>query len=423
MSLLEKPSVVGLGDYLEAKVAEVSGEELSNLVYDWMGKLLLTDQVFEAGVLDSLGVLALELRVDAATAIINLNGLDGFDITAFLDEEEIRHHVAELTTSPTTPVKEKKRGGGRPPKTVLLDDEELEALVREAEQDDSLDEDVERVWGLINPEMEYKKELGRRQLLTAEEEVDLAERIQAGGEDGREAYEHLTEANLRLVVSVAKHFLGQGVDFLDLIQEGNMGLLKAVEKFDQRLGYKFSTYATWWIRQMISRAVAEKSRNIRLPVHVHEQIRRLHRVFNKLEQQLNREPTPEEIAEKLGWSEKKVKYLQKIGWDSVSLQQPVGEDGEEEFGEFIEDDRQKPVGEQVTNIVMREKIELVLSQLPSREADILRWRFGLMDGHEYTLEEVGQKFGVTRERIRQLEIQALKKLRHPMRARQLRDFL
>jgi RNA polymerase primary sigma factor len=294
----------------------------------------------------------------------------------------------------------------------------------------------------------YLKEMARVPLLSNEEEVDLAMRIERGDyaherlsksngnlrsrqraelcrlvEDGLAAREHLIKANTRLVVSIAKKYMGRGVPFLDLIQEGNLGLMKAVEKFDYHRGYRFSTYATWWIRQTITRAIADQGRTIRVPVHMSDRIRRLYKVAHQLEQNLSRKPTPEEIAEALQLDARKVQWMLRVSWRPLSLESPVGEEEDSELGAFVEDKASPTPTQSAHQNLLREKIEDVLSTLSPREARILRLRFGLHNGRAYTLEEVGQKFGLTRERIRQIEGKALRRLRHPRRARQLRDYL
>ncbi len=294
----------------------------------------------------------------------------------------------------------------------------------------------------------YLKEMARVPLLTTEQEVDLAKRLERGNladerldkagtrcqpktralltshvEDGKLARDHLIKANTRLVVSIAKKYMCRGVPFLDLIQEGNLGLMKAVEKFDYRRGYRFSTYATWWIRQTITRAIADQGRTIRVPVHMSDRIRRLYKAARKLEQDLGRKPTMEELAVELDCEPRKVQWMLKVSWQPLSLERPVGEDEDEEFGSFVEDDSVPSPVQSAFNSLLREKVEDVLATLPPREARILRLRFGLQNGRAYTLEEVGQKFGLTRERIRQIEGRALRRLRHPRRSRQLRDYL
>ncbi len=292
----------------------------------------------------------------------------------------------------------------------------------------------------------YLKEMARVPLLTLDEEVELAkslcrgreakrklrnpdlsadekERLEADIEEARQSREHLIKANTRLVVSIAKKYMGRGVPFLDLIQEGNLGLMKAVEKFDHTRGYRFSTYATWWIRQTITRAIADQGRTIRVPVHMSDRIRRLYKTARQLEQEHGRKPTPEEIAEEMDLEPRKVQWMLKVSWRPLSLERPVGEEEDSELGSFIEDESTPTPTQSAYQNLLRDKVEEVLNTLTPREARILRLRFGLQNGRSYTLEEVGQKFGLTRERIRQIEGKALRRLRHPRRSRQLRDYL
>lgn len=271
-----------------------------------------------------------------------------------------------------------------------------------------------------DPVRMYLKEIGRINLLTSDEEFEYAKRAEEGDE---EAKRMLAESNLRLVVSIAKRYVGRGMLFLDLIQEGNIGLMKAVDKFDPTKGYKFSTYATWWIRQAITRAIADQARTIRVPVHMVETINKLARVQRQLTQELNREPTDEEIAKKLGISIDKVREVYKISQDPVSLETPIGEEDDSHLGDFIKDERTMGPEEYATVEMLKEELSGVLKTLTDREEKVLRLRFGLDDGQCRTLEEVGQIFGVTRERIRQIEAKALRKLRHPSRSRKLKDFL
>ncbi|MGN1400769.1 MAG: RNA polymerase sigma factor RpoD [Bacillus sp. (in: firmicutes)] len=271
-----------------------------------------------------------------------------------------------------------------------------------------------------DPVRMYLKEIGRVDLLSGEEEIALAERIEQGDE---EAKRRLAEANLRLVVSIAKRYVGRGMLFLDLIQEGNMGLIKAVEKFDYRKGFKFSTYATWWIRQAITRAIADQARTIRIPVHMVETINKLIRVQRQLLQDLGREPTPEEIAEDMDLTPEKVREILKIAQEPVSLETPIGEEDDSHLGDFIEDQDATSPSEHAAYELLKEQLEDVLDTLTDREENVLRLRFGLDDGRTRTLEEVGKVFGVTRERIRQIEAKALRKLRHPSRSKRLKDFL
>jgi RNA polymerase primary sigma factor len=294
---------------------------------------------------------------------------------------------------------------------------------RERDQDEfSFDDDLSLPAGIkINdPVRMYLKEIGRVPLLSAEDEVDLAKRIENGDE---EAKRRLAEANLRLVVSIAKRYVGRGMLFLDLIQEGNMGLIKAVEKFDHTKGYKFSTYATWWIRQAITRAIADQARTIRIPVHMVETINKLIRVSRQLLQELGREPSPEEIAKEMDLSTEKVREIMKIAQEPVSLETPIGEEDDSHLGDFIEDQEALAPADAAAYELLKEQLEDVLDTLTEREENVLRLRFGLDDGRTRTLEEVGKVFGVTRERIRQIEAKALRKLRHPSRSKRLKDFL
>ena len=271
-----------------------------------------------------------------------------------------------------------------------------------------------------DPVRMYLKEIGRINLLTSDEEFEYAKRAEEGDEEAKRL---LAESNLRLVVSIAKRYVGRGMLFLDLIQEGNIGLMKAVDKFDPTKGYKFSTYATWWIRQAITRAIADQARTIRVPVHMVETINKLARVQRQLTQDLNREPTDEEIAKNLGISIEKVREVYKISQDPVSLETPIGEEDDSHLGDFIKDERTMGPEEYATIEMLKEELQGVLGTLTDREEKVLRLRFGLDDGQCRTLEEVGQIFGVTRERIRQIEAKALRKLRHPSRSRKLKDFL
>jgi len=294
----------------------------------------------------------------------------------------------------------------------------------------------------------YLKEMSRVPLLSVNEELDLAIRIKKGRkaredkiklagrqnitrrrrldaiiEDSQNAREHLIKANTRLVVSIAKRFMGRGVALLDLIQEGNLGLMKAVEKYDHTRGFRFSTYATWWIRQTISRAISDQARTIRVPVHMNDRIRQLYRANRDLEQQLGRQPTVEELAEQVGVPVPRVQWIMKVSWQPLSLESPVGDEEDSELGQFIEDEFSPTPMQSAYQSMLKDKLEEILSTLTPREARVLRLRFGLDDGTSYTLEEVGQKFGLTRERIRQIEGRALRQLRHPKRAKQLKDYL
>jgi RNA polymerase primary sigma factor len=300
------------------------------------------------------------------------------------------------------------------------EDEEIDVSAEGEHEEVEIDLSIPEGVGIDDPVRMYLKEIGRVPLLSAEEEVELAKRMELGDE---EAKRRLAEANLRLVVSIAKRYVGRGMLFLDLIQEGNLGLIKAVEKFDYRKGYKFSTYATWWIRQAITRAIADQARTIRIPVHMVETINKLIRVSRQLLQELGREPTPEEIATEMDISVERVREILKIAQEPVSLETPIGEEEDSHLGDFIEDEDAPAPAEAASFILLKEQLEEVLETLTHREEKVLRLRFGLDDGRARTLEEVGQEFGVTRERIRQIEAKALRKLRHPSRSRKLKDYL
>ncbi|AWB44479.1 RNA polymerase sigma factor RpoD [Paenibacillus sp. CAA11] len=301
-------------------------------------------------------------------------------------------------------------------------DDEPSALSHSESDDFRVDDDLTLPPGMkINdPVRMYLKEIGRVPLLSAKEEIELAKRIEEGDE---EAKKRLAEANLRLVVSIARRYVGRSMQFLDLIQEGNMGLIKAVEKFDYSKGYKFSTYATWWIRQAITRAIADQARTIRIPVHMVETINKLIRVSRQLLQDLGREPTPEEIAKEMDLTPEKVREIMKVAQEPVSLETPIGEENDSNLGDFIEDSDAPAPADAAAYELLKEQLEDVLDTLTEREENVLRLRFGLDDGRTRTLEEVGKEFGVTRERIRQIEAKALRKLRHPSRSKRLKDFL
>ena len=290
----------------------------------------------------------------------------------------------------------------------------------ETDADVDIDLSVPEGVALDDPVRMYLKEIGRVPLLTAEEEVDLARRMEAGDESARH---RLEEANLRLVVSIAKRYVGRGMMFLDLIQEGNLGLLKAVEKFDYSKGYKFSTYATWWIRQAITRAIADQARTIRIPVHMVEVINKLARVQRQMLQDLGREPTPEELGKELDMTPEKVIEVQKYGREPISLHTPLGEDGDSEFGDLIEDSEAVVPADAVSFTLLQEQLHSVLDTLSEREAGVVAMRFGMTDGQPKTLDEIGKVYGVTRERIRQIESKTMSKLRHPSRSQVLRDYL
>jgi RNA polymerase primary sigma factor len=322
-----------------------------------------------------------------------------------------------------------------------------EFVISDADETDEPAAQVVHAGATSDPVKDYLKQIGKVALLDAQQEVDLAKRIEAGlfaeekiissgnldpqlrrelhwiAEDGRRARNHLVEANLRLVVSVAKHYTGHGMLFLDLIQEGSLGLIRAVEKFDYTMGYKFSTYATWWIRQASSRALAEQARTIRIPVHVSEVINRLGRQQRRMLQDLGREPTPEELAKELDMTPERVVEVQTYGREPISLHTPLGEDGEREFGDLIEDSEAVVPVDAVSFTLLREQLRSVLDTLSEREAAVVSMRFGLVDGQPKTLDVIGKVYGVTRERIRQIESKTMSKLRHPSRSRALRDFL
>ena len=313
------------------------------------------------------------------------------------------------------------RISGNDEELILDDDADIEKMDDEEEIElDKIDLSVPEGVSIEDPVRMYLKEIGKVSLLTADEEIELAKRMEQGDE---EAKKRLAEANLRLVVSIAKRYVGRGMLFLDLIQEGNLGLIKAVEKFDYRKGYKFSTYATWWIRQAITRAIADQARTIRIPVHMVETINKLIRVSRQLLQELGREPTPEEIAEEMKMPVDRVREILKISQDPVSLETPIGEEEDSHLGDFIQDDNVPVPADAAAFTLLKEQLIEVLGTLTEREQKVLRLRFGLDDGRARTLEEVGKEFNVTRERIRQIEAKALRKLRHPSRSRKLKDYL
>lgn len=310
--------------------------------------------------------------------------------------------------------------------TITDDDDEPDDILLDAEDED-VDVDVEHIdlsvpdgVSIEDPVRMYLKEIGKVPLLSAEEEIELAKKLEVGDEAAKKK---LAEANLRLVVSIAKRYVGRGMLFLDLIQEGNLGLIKAVEKFDYRKGFKFSTYATWWIRQAITRAIADQARTIRIPVHMVETINKLIRVSRQLLQELGREPLPEEIAEQMDIPVERVREILKISQEPVSLETPIGEEEDSHLGDFIQDENVPVPAEAAAFTLLKEQLVEVLGTLTEREQKVLRLRFGLDDGRARTLEEVGKEFKVTRERIRQIEAKALRKLRHPSRSRKLRDYL
>lgn len=327
-----------------------------------------------------------------------------------LKDETLDDTLEQLQDKGVAVVDEK----GNPSKLALLNEKKNEKAP--SKKDTAAPTDIK----VNDPVRMYLKEIGRVSLLNAQQEVDLALKIEQGDE---EAKQKLAEANLRLVVSIAKRYVGRGMQFLDLIQEGNMGLMKAVEKFDYRLGFKFSTYATWWIRQAITRAIADQARTIRIPVHMVETINKLIRIQRQLLQDLGREPLPEEIGAEMDMATTKVRDILKIAQEPVSLETPIGEEDDSHLGDFIEDSDATSPEDHASYELLKEQLENVLDTLTDREENVLRLRFGLDDGRTRTLEEVGKVFGVTRERIRQIEAKALRKLRHPSRSKQLKDFL
>ena len=314
----------------------------------------------------------------------------------------------------------------RDDEVLLLSDDDEASIEDDADAEidvEKIDLSVPEGVSIEDPVRMYLKEIGKVPLLTAEEEIELSKQMELGGEEGKRAQQRLAEANLRLVVSIAKRYVGRGMLFLDLIQEGNLGLIKAVEKYDYRKGFKFSTYATWWIRQAITRAIADQARTIRIPVHMVETINKLIRVSRQLLQELGREPTPEEIAEEMGMSVDRVREILKISQEPVSLETPIGEEEDSHLGDFIQDDNVPVPADAAAFTLLKEQLVEVLGTLTEREQKVLRLRFGLDDGRARTLEEVGKEFNVTRERIRQIEAKALRKLRHPSRSRKLKDYL
>ncbi len=331
----------------------------------------------------SVALKGLELDVDSIDDLYNTFSQNSI---AILTEEEANSD-----------------GGGETPDKILLDDEDLVKDIN-----------------INDPVRMYLKEIGQIKLLTMEEELELSDRILEGDEEAKHI---LAEANLRLVVSIAKRYVGRGMLFLDLIQEGNIGLMKAVEKFDVSKGFKFSTYATWWIRQAITRAIADQARTIRVPVHMVETINKLARIHRQLTLELNREPTEEELAKKMNTTVEKIREIYKISQEPVSLETPIGEEDDSHLGDFVPDERNMSPEDYATNEMLKDEIGEVLLTLTEREEKVIRLRFGLEDGKVRTLEEVGQMFGVTRERIRQIEAKALRKLRHPSRSRKLKDYM
>ncbi|WP_233515055.1 RNA polymerase sigma factor [Marinitenerispora sediminis] len=388
------------------------------------------------------------LEAEEVEEDLDLEAADDFDDTgAELELVEDTDDGPEAVEGPVTGSGLKPEKAGIPEKAAANTSED-EAFVLYDDDDDAPAAQVVAAGATADPVKDYLKQIGKVPLLNAEQEVELAKRIEAGlfaeeklaeeadsltfefreelewiAEDGSRAKKHLLEANLRLVVSLAKRYTGRGMLFLDLIQEGNLGLIRAVEKFDYTKGYKFSTYATWWIRQAITRAMADQARTIRIPVHMVEVINKLARVQRQMLQDLGREPTPEELAKELDMTPEKVVEVQKYGREPISLHTPLGEDGDSEFGDLIEDSEAIQPGEAVSFTLLQEQLHSVLDTLSEREAGVVSMRFGLTDGQPKTLDEIGKVYGVTRERIRQIESKTMSKLRHPSRSQVLRDYL
>ena len=406
------------------------------------GDVDLAEEVIDTAELDNLEV-DLEVEVDVVEAdedAADEEPADEDDDSAAGGRGEGERPAAGLPPARPRP----RWSPRRPPSRAAAE----EAFVYGDDDDDLPAAQVASAGATADPVKDYLKQIGKVPLLNAEQEVELAKRIEAGlfaeeklaegmdgpgsaarldmewiAEDGRRAKNHLLEANLRLVVSLAKRYTGRGMLFLDLIQEGNLGLIRAVEKFDYTKGYKFSTYATWWIRQAITRAMADQARTIRIPVHMVEVINKLARVQRQMLQDLGREPTPEELAAELDMTPEKVIEVQKYGREPISLHTPLGEDGDSEFGDLIEDSEAIQPGEAVSFTLLQEQLHSVLDTLSEREAGVVSMRFGLTDGQPKTLDEIGKVYGVTRERIRQIESKTMSKLRHPSRSQVLRDYL
>lgn len=352
---------------------------------------------------EGTGTLSPELLTIVADIIIEYKKSGSITTTQLFDK---------LEKIPTTPMELEQ--------VYNMFEQEGIQVVNEFERNRDLYDQLLKEVSMDDPVKMYLKDIGKVPLLAPEEETELAKRMMDGDEEAKRL---LSEANLRLVVSIAKRYMGRGMQFLDLIQEGNLGLMKAVEKFDYQKGFKFSTYATWWIRQAITRAIADQARTIRIPVHMVETINKLVRVSRRLLQELGREPTPEEIAAEMGFSEERVREIQKIAQDPVSLETPIGEEEDSKLSDFIEDEGSSSPQEKVASNMLKQQILEVMDTLTPREQKVLRLRYGLDDGRTRTLEEVGREFNVTRERIRQIEAKALRKLRHPSRSKRLKDFL
>ena len=389
-------------DVKEEKAAEIAAESLAKLGID-------TDADI----------------IEAAPELDDIDPIDDISETDILSDSTdviIGTGKSYLAEDEEEPIHIIPHDLGDEPTDDDLNDEKLKEEEEEAttEPDDYDMSEYNDKSVLEDPVKMYLKEIGKVKLLTAEEEVKLAKRIEAGDQDAKNK---LTEANLRLVVNLAKKYVRRGMTLLDLIQEGNMGLIKAVEKFDYTKGYKFSTYATWWIRQAITRAIADQARTIRIPVHMVETINKLRHVSRQLLQELGREPSPEEIADKMKIPVEKVREIEQISQEPKSLETPIGEEEDSHLGEFLPDENTLPPDEEASKEMLKNQIEDILKTLTDREQQVIRLRFGLDDGRQRTLEEVGREFSVTRERIRQIEAKALRKLKHPARARQLKDFL
>ena len=364
-------------------------------------------------------LIALKELAKSKKNVLELGEINNFLADVQLDEEKTEKVIDLLEASGVDVLRISDDKGDADDDALILELEES-GEVPDEDEIENIDLSVPDGVSIDDPVRMYLKEIGKVPLLSADEEVELAKRMENGD---IEAKKKLAEANLRLVVSIAKRYVGRGMLFLDLIQEGNLGLIKAVEKFDYKKGYKFSTYATWWIRQAITRAIADQARTIRIPVHMVETINKYVRVQRQLLQELGREPQPEEIAKHMNMPVDRVREIQKISLEPVSLETPIGEEEDSHLGDFIQDDNVPVPAEAAAQTLLKEQLDEVLSTLTEREQKVLRLRFGMSDGRARTLEEVGKEFDVTRERIRQIEAKALRKLRHPSRSRKLRDYL